>query len=85
MNIYIWAIGTLSQLFIRGSYTQIKSSKNEVVSGNPLGKITSQGRPQKTSYGRPQKTSYGRPHMGLYVTPRDVPYRRPEDALYQLP
>ena len=77
MNIYIWAIGTLSQLFIRGSYTQIKSSKNEVVSGNPLGKITSQG--------RPQKTSYGRPHMVLYVTPRDVPYRRPEDALYQLP
>ena len=77
MNIYIWAIGTLSQLFIRGSYTQIKSSKNEVVSGNPLGKITSQG--------RPQKTSYGRPHMVLYVTPKDVPYRRPEDALYQLP
>ena len=77
MNIYICSIGTLSQLFIRGSYTQIKSSKNEVVSGNPLGKITSQG--------RPQKTSYGRPHMVLYVTPRDVPYRRPEDALYQLP
>ena len=77
MNIYICSIGTLSQLFIRGSYTQIKSSKNEVVSGNPLGKITSQG--------RPQKTSYGRPHMVLYVTPKDVPYRRPEDALYQLP
>ena len=31
MNIYIWEIGTLNQLFIRGSYTQIKFS-NEVVS-----------------------------------------------------
>ena len=29
---YIWAIGTLNQLFIRGSYTQIKFSKNEVFS-----------------------------------------------------
>ena len=34
-----------------------------------LGKIKSQG--------RPQKTSYGRTHMFLYVTQRDVPYRRP--------
>ena len=32
MNIYIWAIGILNQLFIRGSYTQIKFS-SEVVSG----------------------------------------------------
>ena len=27
MNMYIWAIGTLNQLFIGGSYTQIKFSK----------------------------------------------------------
>ena len=33
MNIYILAISILNQLFIRGSYTQIKFSKNEVVSG----------------------------------------------------
>ena len=35
---YIWAIGTLNQLFITGSYTQIKfSKKNEIVSGkNPF-------------------------------------------------
>ena len=24
VNLYIWAIGTLNQLFVRGSYTQIK-------------------------------------------------------------
>ena len=29
----IWAIGALNQLFITGSYTQIKVSKNEVISG----------------------------------------------------
>ena len=33
INMYIWAIGILNQLFIRGSYTQIKFQKNEVVSG----------------------------------------------------
>ena len=33
VNLYIWAIGTLNQLFIRGSYTQIKFKKNEVISG----------------------------------------------------
>ena len=27
MNMYIWTIGTLNQLFIRGSYTQIKFFK----------------------------------------------------------
>ena len=27
MNMYVQAIGTLTQLFVRGSYTQIKSSK----------------------------------------------------------
>ena len=27
MNVYIWAIGTLNQLFIRSSCTQIKFSK----------------------------------------------------------
>ena len=27
MNMYIWTIGTLNQLFIRDSYTQIKFSK----------------------------------------------------------
>ena len=27
LNIYIWAIGILNQLFIRDSYTQIKFSK----------------------------------------------------------
>ena len=27
MNMYIWGIGTVNQLFIRGSYTQIKFSK----------------------------------------------------------
>ena len=29
----IWVITTLNELFIRGSYTQIKFSKNKVVSG----------------------------------------------------
>ena len=35
MNMYIWVIGTLNQLFVRGFYTQIKFSKknNEIVSG----------------------------------------------------
>ena len=33
MNMYIWEIATLNQLFIRGSYTQIKSSKNNLFSG----------------------------------------------------
>ena len=27
MNMYIWVSGNLNQLFIRGSYTQIKFSK----------------------------------------------------------
>ena len=27
MNMYVWAIGTLTQLFVRGSCTQIKASK----------------------------------------------------------
>ena len=27
MNMYIWVIGNLNQLFIKGYYTQIKSSK----------------------------------------------------------
>ena len=30
---YIWAIGTLNLLFIRGTYTLIKFSNNEAVSG----------------------------------------------------
>ena len=30
MSTYIWATSTLNQLFIRGSYTQIKISKNEL-------------------------------------------------------
>ena len=29
MNMYIWAIDILNQLFIRDSYTQIKFSKND--------------------------------------------------------
>ena len=34
MNVYIWAIGTLNQLFIRGSCTQINIfPENEVVNG----------------------------------------------------
>ena len=33
MNMYIWEIGAVNQLFVRRSYTQIKFSKNEVVSG----------------------------------------------------
>ena len=34
MNMYIWALGTLNQLLIRGTYTQINfSKKNEAVSG----------------------------------------------------
>ena len=33
MNMYIWGIGTLNQLFIKGSYTQIKFSKNEIITG----------------------------------------------------
>ena len=32
MNMYIWTIGILNQLFIRDFYTQIKFPKNEVVS-----------------------------------------------------
>ena len=31
MNREIWGVGTLNLLFIRGSYIQIKFSKNEVV------------------------------------------------------
>ena len=27
MNMYIWGISTVNQLFVRGSYTQIKFSK----------------------------------------------------------
>ena len=34
MNMYIWAIGILNQLFIRDSYTQrLNFQKNESVSG----------------------------------------------------
>ena len=33
MNMYIWKIGSLNQLFRRGSYTQIIFSKNKVLSG----------------------------------------------------
>ena len=33
MNMYIWAIGALNELFLRDSYTQTKFLKNEVVSG----------------------------------------------------
>ena len=33
MNMYIWVIGTLNQLFISGSYAQITFNKNEVVTG----------------------------------------------------
>ena len=33
MNTDIWVIGTLNQLFVRGSYNEIKFSKNKVVSG----------------------------------------------------
>ena len=33
MNVYIWAIGAINQVFIRVSYTRIKFSKNELVSG----------------------------------------------------
>ena len=29
----IWEIGVSNQLFIRGSYTEVKFSKNEVLSG----------------------------------------------------
>ena len=32
----IWLAGTLNQLFMRGSYTQIKLRKNKVVSGKTL-------------------------------------------------
>ena len=31
MNMDIWVIGTLNNLFIRGFHTQIKYSKNKVV------------------------------------------------------
>ena len=30
MNVYIWAIGALNQLFIRGSCAQIKFSKKRI-------------------------------------------------------
>ena len=33
VNIDIWVIDTLNQLFVRGSYTEIKFSINKVVSG----------------------------------------------------
>ena len=33
MNIDIWVVGTLNQLFIRGSYTKLNFWKNKVVSG----------------------------------------------------
>ena len=33
MNMRIWIVGTVNQLLIIVSYTEIKSSKNEVVSG----------------------------------------------------
>ena len=32
MNMYIWVIGTLNQLFVRGCYAQVNFQKN-VVSG----------------------------------------------------
>ena len=40
MNVFIWAIGTINQLFIRGSCTQIKFSKNEVVNGKSTFSVT---------------------------------------------
>ena len=37
MNMDIWVIGTINQLIIRNSYTQIKFSKNkEVCDKNPF-------------------------------------------------
>ena len=33
MNMRIWEIGILNQLFVRGSCTEIKYSKNYVVNG----------------------------------------------------
>ena len=33
MNMYIWVSGIVNQVFIRGSYTPIRFSKKEVVSG----------------------------------------------------
>ena len=36
MNMYIWSIGILNQLFIRDSCIQIKFSKNVVVSGKSI-------------------------------------------------
>ena len=33
MNMDIWEVGTSNQLFIRGSYTETKFSKNKVVTG----------------------------------------------------
>ena len=33
MNMNIWVLSILNQLFVRGSYTEIKFSKNKVVSG----------------------------------------------------
>ena len=33
MNMNIWILSILNQLFVRGSYTEIKFSKNKVVSG----------------------------------------------------
>ena len=33
MDMYIWEIGMLNQLFIRDSYSQFKFPKNEVISG----------------------------------------------------
>ena len=36
MKIDIWVVGTSNQLFIRGTYTEIKFSKNKVDTGKTL-------------------------------------------------
>ena len=36
MNIGIWVVGTLNQLILRGSHTEINFKKNKVVTGQTL-------------------------------------------------
>ena len=39
MNMLIWEIGTLNQIFIRGSYTEIKFSKKLIGCWDYLGPL----------------------------------------------
>ena len=40
MKMGIWVVGTVNQIFLRGSYTESKISNNKVVSGKSLFCVT---------------------------------------------